>query len=86
VEEAPDLLGAGAEQQEVVRIFIEGAGEAGGRIAKVVSEPPLIGWRTPFPSKPAEDLALKRGSTPPNCGRHIIDLQMAESRGIEVFV
>jgi hypothetical protein len=52
----------------------------------VVSEAPLIGGKTLFLSKPAEDLALKRGSTPPNCGRHIVDLQMTESRGIEVFV
>jgi hypothetical protein len=31
VKMAPDLLGAGAEQKEVVRIFIKRAGEAGGR-------------------------------------------------------
>jgi hypothetical protein len=70
----------------VIRIFIKRAGEACGRVAKVVSESPLICRKTLFPSKPAEDLALKRGSTPPNCGRHIVDLQMTESRGIEVFV
>jgi hypothetical protein len=86
VEMAPDLPGAGAEQKEVIHVFIQRTGEAGGRVGKVVPEAPLIGWKTLSPSKPAEDLALKGGSTPPNSGRHIIDLQMAESRGIEVFV
>jgi hypothetical protein len=31
VKMAPDLFGAGAEQKEVIRIFIKRAGEAGGR-------------------------------------------------------
>jgi hypothetical protein len=52
----------------------------------VVSEAPLIGWKSLSSSKPAEDLALKRGNTPPNCGHHIVNLQMTESRGIEVLV
>jgi hypothetical protein len=59
VEMVPDLPGAGAEQKEVIQVFIQRTGEAGGRVGKVVPEAPLIGWKTLSPSKPAEDLALK---------------------------
>jgi hypothetical protein len=44
VEEAPDLLSAGAQQKEVVCIFVLAAGQAGVGVGLVVSEASLIGW------------------------------------------
>jgi hypothetical protein len=52
----------------------------------VVSEPPFIGGKALLSCKPAENLALERGSGPPNLVRHIIDLQMPERNGVETFV
>jgi hypothetical protein len=57
-EVVPDFDCLGAEEQEVVHIFIQVAGETGSRGRKVVSKPSLVSGQTPFPSKPAEDLAL----------------------------
>jgi hypothetical protein len=51
-------------KQQVVRVFVEVAGEAGCRGRHVVTKTPFVGGETTFYSKPAENFALQGGSTP----------------------
>jgi hypothetical protein len=43
LERSPNFHRKGAGEQQVIRVFIKVAGEAGGAGREVVSEPPLVG-------------------------------------------
>jgi hypothetical protein len=51
-----------------------------------MSKPSLVSWEATAFCKPAEDLTLQWCSTPPNPVRQIINLQVPESKGIEILV
>jgi hypothetical protein len=50
MKEPPNLLRLGTKKNEVVRIFVEGAGEAGSGSGDVVPEALFISGETPLPS------------------------------------
>jgi hypothetical protein len=85
-EDLPDFPGAGASEQQVVNIFVEGAGGAGSRSSEHMPEPSLIGGEPTALCKPIEDLTLQRCITPPNHSRKLVRMQVPESKGVEVFV
>jgi hypothetical protein len=85
VEEVPNLQGAGAGEPEVVHIIILRAGGASSGVREL-PKPSCIGRETTTLRKPTENLALQGSSTPPDRGRKIINLQMPESHGVEIFV
>jgi hypothetical protein len=86
VEEVPNLEGAGAGEQQVVHIFIKRAGGASSGVREPMPKPSRVGGETTAFRKPTENLALQGSSTPPNRGRKVINLQMPESHGVEIFV
>jgi hypothetical protein len=86
MKELPNLLSFGAQEEKVISVFVEGAGEAGGGSSNVVSEAPFVGGETAFSSKPAENFALQGGSAPPHLARNFVVLQLPERIGIETFV
>jgi hypothetical protein len=45
-------------KQQVVRVFVKVAGEAGCGGRHVVAKTPFVGGKAPFPSQPAENFAL----------------------------
>jgi hypothetical protein len=85
-EEIPNFPSLGASQQEVVGVFILGAGEAGSSVAELVSKTPLIGGETLLPGDPTENLALEGGSASPNLSGGLLYSQMPERVGIDTFV
>jgi hypothetical protein len=70
----------------VVNIFIMRARGASSGVHELMPKPSLIGRETMTFHKPTENLTLQGGSAPPNRGRKIINLQMPESHGVEIFV
>jgi hypothetical protein len=86
VEEVPNFACMGAQQEEVICIFILRAGETGISGAEMVSEPPLIGGEALLRSQPTENLALEGGGALPNVGCYLVDLQMPERIGVDTFV
>lgn len=86
VERLPNFGSSGTEEQQVVSIFNGVTGEASGGGGEVVPEPPFVGGEPFSPGKPAENLALEGGRTPPNHSRHIVNLQMPEGMDIETLV
>jgi hypothetical protein len=66
VEELPGLLSPGAVQEKVINVFLKVTSEASSRIRKPMPEPSCIGGESTSFSKPEENLALQRSSTPPN--------------------
>jgi hypothetical protein len=86
LEELPDLPSAVAGHEEVVDVFVKSARRASSGVRESVSEPSLIGGDATSLCKPTEDLALQRCSTPPNPGCQFINLQVPESKGIEILV
>jgi hypothetical protein len=58
MDKSPDFRSLGASEQQVIRVFVEVAGEAGCEGGHVVEKAPFIGGGTLFSGQPAEDLAL----------------------------
>jgi hypothetical protein len=75
-----------AGEQHVIHVFIERAGGASGGGCKQMPEPSSVGWQTTSLRKPGEDFTLQRSCAPPNRSRQLVNLQVPESKGIDIFV
>jgi hypothetical protein len=86
VEEAPSFLSAAAGQEEVINVFILGAGGASSRVRKPMPKPPRIGGETTSFCKPTGNFTLQRSRTPPNRCRKFINRQVPKIQGVEIFI
>lgn len=72
-EEAPDLLGPEAADEELIGVFVEGTRQACRRGGKLVSVAPLICGDSVVLNEPVEDPALEGGSTIPHLASQFIN-------------
>jgi hypothetical protein len=86
VEEAPSFLSAATGEEEVINIFVLGAGGASSRVRNSMPKPPRIGGEMASFCKPTENFTLQRSRTPPNQCRKFINRQVPKGQGVEIFI